>query len=178
MDTYLVSAVSNDNMHVVSVADDGLPDKAIADWAPSKLILYKGRKKFDADFWDFDTDRAWLVSERVAEALRGAQWCRLQSLSCEAVDAKGKPCGLIVKTLVHFTRTVDALDAEKTRFKAYGHRIVDLDTPGGLVLNPARVPSEGVFRQPSGSSDLLLAVASFKDQVEGSGWTGLTFKAL
>lgn len=186
MTVYRVTGVSNDNQHLVPTIDKlplGMKDPRLqvgpdiaGDWSPPPLIHMLGKKKIDADFWDYDQGLAFAVSAPVADALAGEDWCRLIPFTAEAYDAKLKPSGDISGILLAVTRLVDAVDRERTRFKPYGNEILDFDTPGATVFLANRLPQDGLFHHRSGASTVIFATAPFRDLVERESWSGLQFR--
>ncbi|MBV6459577.1 MAG: hypothetical protein HONBIEJF_02726 [Fimbriimonadaceae bacterium] len=192
MTVYRITATNSDNQHLMPAIDKmplGLKDPRLVvgpnmpeDWTPPPLVHMLGKKKIDADFWDYDQGVAFTVSRRVAEALAGEEWCRLVPFVAEAYDAKLKPSGEISGLLLAVTRLVDAVDRDRTRFKPYGNEVLDFDTPGATAFLPERLPHEGMFLHRSGASTVVLAAeapgdgsGSFRAFAERASWSGLRF---
>ncbi|HRK20321.1 MAG TPA: hypothetical protein PLX06_00835 [Fimbriimonadaceae bacterium] len=180
MALYRVSAVDGDNHNLQPARFDAAlrlkPGENVdADWAPPALILYRGRKGKDADFWDYGQGQGWVVSSRVALELAGEDWCQLIPFACEPTDPKGKPVQRLERTLLHVTNRADVVIPEKSRFKPYGERVLDFDTPESIAYDEARIPPKGVFWQPSGASYELMCGEAFRALFGRENWTGLRF---
>jgi hypothetical protein len=146
-------------------------------WTPPPLMLSKVRGNAPSpEIWNYDQGLALAVTGTVAAALEGESWCRLFPFRAE-VQVGSKPGNWeeVDRVLVAVTLAVDVMDSERTVFKPYGERVLDFDLTGAIVVDEGRVPSSGLFQQPSGASHHLLATERFRDLVESKGWKGLEF---
>lgn len=183
MRIYRVVAANSDHQSLVPAYDRVARDDprlavrpTIPDgWTPPPLVNLPGKKKVDADFWDYGQGLAFAISDRVAEKLAQEPWCKLVPFVAESLDSRLKPKGEVRRTLLAVVRVADALDREGTKFKPYGVDALDFDQAGAVVFHEDRLPLDGLFLQASGSSFEILATDSFARRYEAEGWTGLRF---
>lgn len=182
MTLYRVTAAHSDTWQLMPKAASsgtrayGLP--LPEDWSPPELILVRNRAKTESDFWDYDQDAMFAISERVAHALGQEEWCEVIPLKAEVTDTKGKPAGEIERHLLNLLAVVDVMDHDRTIYKPYGDRVLDFDRDGALAVVPSQVPERGLFLQPSGSGREILCAGHFRDVYEAADWSGLRFQHL